>query len=852
MRVWPVGHPDSIIVAMRSPVPLARLASPMRRGLAALTAAALIVSACSGDDDDDDAEPSTTPAPERTTPREGTDPGEPVEPTYTFGFLGPGVGVLAELAVGQERGLTLAIEDINAAGGVLGGPADMFRWDEELEPDDGDDDEESTATTDEGDGGDGDEDAGRVAAALDDMAEQGADAVLGPVGSASAVELAPLVADRGQLACSASATAVAVTAGNDVRSFFRTAMRDDDTSGAVADRVMDVPEGEEPPTTVLILGRDDTYGAELVGDLAAQLAVRGATVETELYPPRRLEYDEEIDLVLGADPDVLVLASYTEGLELVDQLHAADFPLDRVVGLDGLAFPDLAELVAPDDPSEVDGLRVIRTTGDRAMTARLLAVEARNDVTVYGAQMYDCAVTIALAVIAADSADPAAVGAQVQAVTSDGRTCSTFAHCTELLAAGEDIDYTGPSGGLDIDDHGDISRALLTTSTVVEGELVDTATEEIDLIAEREQDFLAATIVTTQLQQALRILGYYDGAITGVFDEATADAVRALQRDLGVEETGEYDAATDAALRERLGAASGALHLAISTLQQELQELGFYDGPIDGRYSAATIAAVRAFQAALGVPQSGVLDAATLRAIYARGQQSATPPTTTTTPPTTTTAPPTTTAPAPPATTTAPPPVTTAPPPPPVTTPAPPPVTTAPPPATTVAPTTTEPTTTTEAAAPPTTEAAPPTPPPPPELPTMWEVVSGDPRFSTFTELLRSAGFDRDLSSVAPVFTVFAPTDAAFDAMDPDERAAWTDDPGRLASLLAYHGVDPDEGVLGADDLRTGPLRSIQGELLDVQVTGATTTVNGGELGTPTEASNGIVHPIDAVLIPPD
>ena len=60
----------------------------------------------------------------------------------------------------------------------------------------------------------------------------------------------------------------------------------------------------------------------------------------------------------------------------------------------------------------------------------------------------------------------------------------------------------------------------------------------------------------------------------------------------------------------------------------------------------------------------------------------------------------------------------------------------------------------------------------------------------------------------------------------------------------------PDEGVLTNQDFRTGELRSQQGSLLNVEVAGAI-TVNGGQLGAEFGASNGIVHAINTVLIPP-
>jgi uncharacterized surface protein with fasciclin (FAS1) repeats len=528
----------------------------------------------------------------------------------------------------------------------------------------------------------------------------------------------------------------------------------------------------------MIVGRDDVYGNELIGALSAELTARGAAVDTLLYPPRRVAFPEESAAVVAAAPDLVVLGSYAEAPNLIAEIVRAGYPVDQIVGLDGLLVPRIAEQTFPDDPSRADGLTIIGTTGDRAITARLREVPAPQDQLLYGAQMYDCAITIALAAIAAGSSDPAAVGAQIQAVTAGGRTCSTFAHCVELLAAGEDIDYAGATGGIAIDANGDISTARIAT----------------------------VTVVTTQLQQVLKLLGYFEGDVTGVFDEATADAVRALQRDLGLPETGEYDEATDAALRARLGSGAAALGTAVSQLQEELTALGYYSGPIDGRYSAETIAAIRAFQADLGVPQTGLLDPATLRAIYARGQQGVVP----VEPP----APPVTDPPAPPAPTVAPAPTTTAPPP----------------------------------TAPPATEPPPDTEAPAPEQPTLFEVLAADPQFSTLVGLLRSLGFDGDLARPGP-FTVFAPTNAAFDAMDPDELEELRGDPDRSESVLAYHAA---EGLLATADLTTGPLTSLQGSPLQIVVDGSTITVDDATIvGRDIEASNGIAHAIGQVLLPP-
>ena len=233
---------------------------------------------------------------------------------------------------------------------------------------------------------------------------------------------------------------------------------------------------------------------------------------------------------------------------------------------------------------------------------------------------------------------------------------------------------------------------------------------------------------TARLQQALKLLGYYDGDITGIYDDATRAAVAALQRDLGLPETGEYDEATDAALRERLGSASGTLGTSIAEIQQILTDLGFYSGPIDGRYSTETIAAIRAFQTELGVPATGIIDVPTIQAIHARGvEQGVTSVTTTTT-----TVPPTTT-------TTTKPPATE------------PPATDVP----TVPPTEAPPT-----AAPPT---EPPTTPTTPAT-TLYDVLSGNKDYSTFIEIVNAAGYNADIENPSPL-TVFAPNNVAFAAI---------------------------------------------------------------------------------------
>ena len=130
-------------------------------------------------------------------------------------------------------------------------------------------------------------------------------------------------------------------------------------------------------------------------------------------------------------------------------------------------------------------------------------------------------------------------------------------------------------------------------------------------------------------------------------------------------------------------------------------------------------------------------------------------------------------------------------------------------------------------------------------------VAAGAADFSTLTSLLQSAGLIETLQGDGP-FTVFAPTNAAFDKVDPATLAALQADAEALKRVLTYHVVP---GTLRADDLASGALATVDGADLDVQVAGGSgvITINGAEVTkADIPATNGVIHAIDTVLIPAD
>ena len=110
-----------------------------------------------------------------------------------------------------------------------------------------------------------------------------------------------------------------------------------------------------------------------------------------------------------------------------------------------------------------------------------------------------------------------------------------------------------------------------------------------------------------ELQRLMTRLGYYSGPIDGIYGSATTAGVEAMQTALGVTADGIYGAETHAALK-------GKGKYVVVELQIALAEYGYYTGPINGEYGAATIRAVKKLQTDLGVTADGRFGSETAKA----------------------------------------------------------------------------------------------------------------------------------------------------------------------------------------------------------------------------------------------
>jgi uncharacterized surface protein with fasciclin (FAS1) repeats len=134
---------------------------------------------------------------------------------------------------------------------------------------------------------------------------------------------------------------------------------------------------------------------------------------------------------------------------------------------------------------------------------------------------------------------------------------------------------------------------------------------------------------------------------------------------------------------------------------------------------------------------------------------------------------------------------------------------------------------------------------------TLVNALAADGRFTLLVQALQATGLDSVLEGRGP-FTIFAPTDAAFAASLPEGafEQLLNDPGGQLTDILRYHVV-PGESM--AEDLSNGmQATTVQGKTVRFEVQGNSVRVNGASVVTPDiDASNGVVHAIDAVILPP-
>ncbi len=362
-----------------------------------------------------------------------------------FAGIIPLTGALAFLSPPEIAGAELAIQDINAAGGVLG--------------------QEVTWTVEDSSDGDHPEIA---PASATKVLEEGADVVIGAAASGVTRLIIDQVTKSKTVQISMSNTAPDLSTWDDGGYYFRTAPSDL-LQGAIVGNTI-VTDGNQ---NVAIIYQQTSYGEGLEAKAKSTIEAAGATVVSSLpFPEHETNFDTIVDQTIAAGADSVLVISYDEIKKIVPALQKKKFDGSKIYFVDG----NLANFADQSWKGYIEGAKGTLPGGKlndgfKQRAADLYKANHGEELTefAYLAETYDAVVLAALAAEASGSDTGEAIAASLQAVSTGGDKFDVASgDSVEVLKAafaaakeGKDIDFDGFSGPIDFDENGDPSGASI-------------------------------------------------------------------------------------------------------------------------------------------------------------------------------------------------------------------------------------------------------------------------------------------------------------------------------------------------------------------------------------------------------
>jgi branched-chain amino acid transport system substrate-binding protein len=349
--------------------------------------------------------------------------------TLVLASLAPETGDLSAIVDSLRVPVQLAVDEINAGGGVNGKKVTLVTGD------DGTDPEVAAQTLD------------RL------LTSDGADAIIGPASSGTALGILDKIKGKA-LVCSGSNTAAQLSTDGPKKSgglYFRTAPPDKLQGPALAELVL-----SDSHSKVAILTRNDSYGVGFGKSLQKALKQGGAQVPANIAYSidEGANYDADVQKALDTNPDAVIVIGFNDdGAKIIQTMiekgkGPADLPTYTADGMQGSSF---GKTVDPQNPGVVAGLG---GTAPAAAPAGIKSpfqskFQAAGVDPIFSSYYYDCTILTALAAVKAKSDDPKKMAAAFAANVKGKKSCNTFFTCKSLLEKGKTIHWRGASSQFD-------------------------------------------------------------------------------------------------------------------------------------------------------------------------------------------------------------------------------------------------------------------------------------------------------------------------------------------------------------------------------------------------------------------
>ncbi len=426
--------------------------APWLKLMAATAALSVTLVGCGSDDGDDDSsasDDSSSDSSESSTPDTAAEPtNDPCAgnatsaDSFKVGGILPITGNLAFLGPPEIAGVGLAVSDINAAGGVNDAQA-------------------CHAIEDSGDS----TDLSIVQASGNKLVRGEPSVVIGAASSSVSEAVVGTFRDAQITQVSPANTAVALSGISPF--YFRTAPPDGVQGSALGTLI-----SQDGYQKVAFLVFNDTYGTGLRD--AVQETIEGSGGECaygckgdgDEFPAGQTTFQSEVAAATAANPDAIVVLAFDETKAIVPELQASGFDMSKTYFTDGNTADyseDLPAGTLEGAQGTIPGADAPGDFKERLNTWNQVANgEDLTDYS-YSAESYDATILAALAAAKGEANESTSVQENFAAVSgaTDGTECTTFAECLEMIEAGEEIRYAGPSGIGPINDQNDPSSAFV-------------------------------------------------------------------------------------------------------------------------------------------------------------------------------------------------------------------------------------------------------------------------------------------------------------------------------------------------------------------------------------------------------
>ena len=368
--------------------------------------------------------------------------------TLTIGDLVPLTGTLSDFGPPGEKAANIAGDQINKAAKSSGADitgVKLLTEDSETKPD------------------------ASVSAARK-MVDEGASCIAGEWASADTIPVARSVAiPDGVLEISPASTSDEITGLDDNGLVNRTAPPDSFQGPTLANGI-EKALGSAKGKTINIGAQNDSYGTGLADSFASAWEAKGGKIgQKVIFDITAPSYDSEAQQITSGNPDVIVIITFPETFVKLGPALARTGNWDPTTswGTDGLASSSLPKDVGT---SVVEGMRGTAPgvpSGAPASKAfdKLYTSSAPKNVDrqTFDAQNFDAVMLCYLAAVAAGSTDGQDMADQVRAVSAPPGTKYTWQQLPQAIKAlqnGDDIDYVGASGPVDMDNAGDTTAGV--------------------------------------------------------------------------------------------------------------------------------------------------------------------------------------------------------------------------------------------------------------------------------------------------------------------------------------------------------------------------------------------------------